>query len=174
MLISKSFSSEYVDMRHFALKTICLLFLFICFTSSSEEPLKSGKTIRFHPSKDKSSASGLYVPKDLNDCLDEFERILPQWAITEMKNSDRIDMIERNLDLRIWIENKWVWKRSRLSKWFKSIGLQYPIGMSEIILSSFWLKLNNKPIELEGQVKSYQFHRELIENIKNCPYSGVK
>jgi hypothetical protein len=59
--------------------------------------------------------------------------------------------------LGMWIRNNWgLWKGSKLKQYFLDKGIRNPDNMSGIILTSYHRYLNNKPIDLEGQIKNYQ------------------
>jgi predicted Zn-ribbon and HTH transcriptional regulator len=66
------------------------------------------------------------------------------------------------------IRNGWeLWKgKNRISRFFKSKGITHPDDMSSIILTSFHRDLNNKPIDLEGQISVYQEYWNKLKNKK--------
>jgi hypothetical protein len=99
----------------------------------------------------------VYIPKDLDDCFAELKKTLSKEVIEKMKSGTEKQMIRYHHGLGTWLRNNWgLRKGSRLSKWFNEKGIRNPDDMSGIILNSFWRDLNNKPIELEKQVKHYQ------------------
>jgi hypothetical protein len=55
------------------------------------------------------------------------------------------------------IRNEWgLWHGSVLAKWFNARGIYHPDDMSGIIIDTFWRTVNDKPIELEAQIKHCQ------------------
>jgi len=68
-------------------------------------------------------------------------------------------MITYHLGLGMWLRNNWcLWHGSELQTYFIELGLVHPDDMSGIILDSFWRSLNNKPLDLEGQIAHYTTH----------------
>lgn len=62
----------------------------------------------------------------------------------------------------MWIRNKWgLWRGSKLRDYFLDKGIRHPDNMSDIILTSYYRYLNNKPINLDEQIMNYQ---ELYES----------
>jgi len=106
----------------------------------------------------------VYVPKDLDDCFAQLKKILSKDLIEKMKTGPEEDMIDYHHGLGTWLRNNWgLWKGSRLSKWFNARGIKHPDDMSGIILDSFWRHLNNKPINLDEQVKYYQDYWKAVD-----------
>ena len=102
-------------------------------------------------------AHQVYIPKDLDDCFTQLEKILSKETVVKMKNGPEKDMIHYHHGLGMWLRNKWgLWKGSRLSKWFNDKGIFQPDNMSGIILDSFWRHLNGKPLNPDEQIKHYQ------------------
>ena len=106
------------------------------------------------PTEDKGSPSGLYIPKDIEDCFKELEKMLHPDLIQEMKSGTELDMAQHHFGLGRWMRNNWqLWGISRLSAYFNGLGVHHPDNMSGIILTSFWRHLNNKPIEFDKQIE---------------------
>lgn len=98
-----------------------------------------------------------YIPTDLDDCFRQLKKILKPEDIHQIRNRTEKDMSEYHFGLGMWLRNNWgLWAGSRLAKWFNEKGVFHPDDMSGVILDSFWRHLNEKPIDLEGQVKGYQ------------------
>ena len=98
-----------------------------------------------------------YIPKDLEDCFVELNRLLSKDLIETMRTGAEEDMIYYHHGLGTWIRNNWgLWKGSRLSRWFNEKGIHRPDDMSGIIFDSFWRHLNAQPIHLEQQIKTYE------------------
>jgi hypothetical protein len=99
----------------------------------------------------------VYIPKDLDECFDELKKKLSEKQVEKMKNGREEEMFRYHHGLGRWLRNKWgLWKGSRLSRWFNDKGIRHPDDMSGIIFISFWRHLNNRPINLESQIKHYQ------------------
>jgi hypothetical protein len=65
----------------------------------------------------------------------------------------------------MWIRNNWgLWRNSKLKHYFLDKGVGHPDDMSGIILTSYHRFLNNKPIDLDGQIKKYQdFYKGIVQ-----------
>ena len=130
----------------------------------SENKAKQDSKSRIHPTLDNASPTKVYIPKDLNDCFVELEKMLSPELLKEMKSGKEEHMIIYHMSLGIWMRNNWgFWGGSRLSRYFNSIGIRHPDDMSGIIFTSFWRHLNNKPIDLSEQVKYYQDYWKKLE-----------
>ena len=98
-----------------------------------------------------------YIPKDLDDSIDTLIKMLVEEDYNELKNGPEDDMILQHHFLGRHLRNEWgLWHDSILSKWFNEQGIEHADDMSAIILTSFWRKVNDKPINLDEQIKEYQ------------------
>jgi len=114
---------------------------------------------RINPTRDSGSESGIYIPRDLEDCFSELERMLSSSLIETIKSGNEEDLIDYHLGLGLWIRNNWgLWGDSRLRKYFSSQGIDHPDDMSGIIIDSFWRRLNSLPLNLEQQIEVYKEH----------------
>lgn len=99
----------------------------------------------------------IYIPENLDDCFVQLKKLLKPEDIDKMKAGTEDDMTQYHFGLGMGMRNGWeLWGGSRLAKWFNAQGITHPDDMSGIILDSFWRHLNEKPINLEQQVKYYQ------------------
>lgn len=71
------------------------------------------------------SLNGLYIPKDINECLTEFDKVYDQKSKEQFKNWDE----EKAVNLGHlggpgkWLRNNWgLWGGSRLQKYFMDLG----------------------------------------------------
>jgi hypothetical protein len=109
------------------------------------------------PRKDATSKTGYYIPRDLDDALVELDRIMGTKGHEEVIRATEDGMIEYHHGLGTWLRNNWgLWGGSRLSEYFHQLGIRHPDDMSGIIFDSYWRKLHDRPIDLEGQVRYYQ------------------
>lgn len=102
--------------------------------------------------------SGVYIPKDLDDCFKQLGSILNEMTINEIEGIDVDELAKRfHFGLGRWMRNNWqLWKGSRLSYYFNNIGVYHPDDMSGIILTSYQRHLKGEDIKLEEQIKHYQ------------------
>src|SRR5690606_13869140 len=97
-----------------------------------------------------------YIPKDLNDALEYLTCTWTDKDKEDFKSKDeKIAVSELHMGTGQGIRNGWgLWQRKNsLYHYFKSKGVFHPDDISSIILTSFHRQLNNKEIDLDGQVK---------------------
>ena len=94
------------------------------------------------------------IPENPQECFDQLQQELAPEGIEAIRNSSEDDLTMLHLQLGMWIRNNWgLWEGSKLAEWFRERGVEDPDDMSEIIIHSFWLLLNDKPVNLEEQLK---------------------
>jgi|TARA_Y100000310_G_C20685879_1_gene818956 hypothetical protein len=124
------------------------LLLSVDCTSDQESPSPDANEV---PARTNS-----YIPKDLDDCFAQLERVLEPEQIEAIRTGTEADTIQYHFGLGMWIRNNWkLWGGSRLTKWFNAVGVMHPDDMSSIILISFWRHLNNRPIDVGQQIQYY-------------------
>ena len=91
--------------------------------------------------------NGVYIPRNLEECFLELDKLLPEVDIREMKALPKSeDMIRYHLGLGMWIRNNWgLWGGSRLQTYFQEKGIRHPDNMSGLLLSFYydWLHGQN-------------------------------
>ncbi|SYZ74492.1 hypothetical protein TRIP_C90120 [Candidatus Zixiibacteriota bacterium] len=106
-----------------------------------------------------------YIPVDLSDCLTQLDKTLSQEVHDTLMAWDEEDLWKAHFRLGMWIRNNWgLWGRSRLSNWFNAQGIKHPDDMSNIILTSYWRYLHDKPIGLDDQINRFEVY------YKDCSY----
>ncbi len=99
----------------------------------------------------------IYIPKDLDECFVELNKMLKPEDLEIVKNRTESNIGTMHHGLGRWLRNNWgLWAESSLAKWFNEKGIHHADDMSGIILTSFWRDINSEPIELEEQIKFYQ------------------
>lgn len=97
-------------------------------------------------------------PKDIEEAVAYFEK---RWSKKDKKKfSDKPEkraVLDAHFGVGMWIRNEWIRgnRDTLLINHFNSLGIYHPDDMSSIILTSLHRKLNNKPLDIEGQVKYY-------------------
>ena len=120
---------------------------------------------------------GVYIPKNLEDCFLEIDKMLNDSLKTEFKKISEDDFTGKtHFGLGIWMRNNWsLWGSSRLSRYFNEKEIYHPDDMSGIILTSYHRKLTNKNIDLENQINYYKTYWKVAEEPKKKDYpKGVK
>jgi WD40 repeat protein len=103
------------------------------------------------------------VLRNLDDCFDELNRLLPPKAVEEIKNTKEKDlcMYTGGPSLGMQLRNTWGLRGSTpLVTYFNSLGITDGAAMSTIIIESYWRHLNSKTVELEKQVEREKFYAD--------------
>jgi len=99
------------------------------------------------------------IPNDLSECFKEIRIIMSNSEDEEwFKTSSEDDaIISTHHGLGEYIRNNWnLWtKKSNLYHYLVKMGLTHPDDMSTFILRSFHRLLNNKDLDLNGQIEVY-------------------
>jgi len=92
------------------------------------------------------SIDGIYIPRNLEECFIELNKILKPKDIETFKNlKDRDETVLYHLGLGMSLRNRWrLWTGSRLKQYFITKGIQHPDNMSGLILSFYYDWLNGK------------------------------
>jgi len=98
-----------------------------------------------------------YIPANLDDSLVQLYCLLEPETIQKMANGSEDEMVRYHHGLGTGLRNSWgLWTKSRLYVYFYDLGLRHPDDMSGVILKSFWRRLNDQPLDVEGQILRYQ------------------
>ena len=139
-------------------KTIILLVTFLAtqFTPSIGQTSSNNKT------HTKALKDTNYIPIDLDDCLQQLDKIFADSSKVKIKAMTEDHFSARmHLDFGMWMRNKWeLWKGSRLTKFFNENGIYHPDDMSGIILDSYYRYLTGQEVKLSEQIKYYQDYWE--------------
>jgi len=122
-------------------KAILAIFLCSILYADEKKPQNS----------DEETVKKIYIPKDLNDCFKELNKLLAKGDIDKIKKG-KVDAVDMHFGLGMGIRNTWgLWGDSRLAKYFKKHGIKHPDNMSGIILDSYVDHLKGKPINFDWQ-----------------------
>ena len=105
---------------------------------------KQNKEKEFQRRLTLDSIEGVYIPKDLQDCFAQLDKILKPVDKKAIRNfKDHMETYSLHMSLGMWIRNNWgLWGGSRLLKYFTDRGVTHPDSMSSVILWYYydWLK----------------------------------
>lgn len=92
------------------------------------------------------SINGYYIPKNLEECFDELNRLLSPEEIEKIKNLDhKNEIMLYQFKYGDWIQNIWgFWGGSRLQKYLASKGIKNEEFMSVLILEFYYDWLNGR------------------------------
>jgi hypothetical protein len=117
------------------------------------------------------SCSSKELPKDLNESIAYFERHWSSGQLRDFKEKDeRKAVTELHMSVGMWIRNNWIHgdRNPKLIKFFDSLNFKHPDDISSTILRSLHRKLNNKDIDLQGQIDYYEaYWKPIIECEEN-------
>ena len=113
------------------------------------------------------------IPNNLEEAIEELKLNLSD-NIEEIKQMSEDDFLSsahfslgmslRNLWNLWWYEGHpykdkgWSEEKPKLTEWFNNIDIFHADDMSGIILTSLYRNINNKPYDLNGQIKIYKKH----------------
>jgi len=105
--------------------------------------------------------NGLYIPKNLEECFLELNKLLKPKDIKTIKSlKNRNETIQYHLNFGMWLRNNWgLWEGSRLQQYFIGKGIHHPDGMSSTILEYYYDWLNEQHTawkEFEMKTKEHQ------------------
>lgn len=116
-----------------------------------------------HPNFDNDFKYGIYIPKDMSDCLDELDDLLPDYVKDSMKTLDLRASTLKYGRLMQWISKKWaLWDTSRIVKYFSQYGFKKAPTIARGIFESFWNYSNDKEITIEAKPKAYVINKNLF------------
>lgn len=92
------------------------------------------------------SINGIYIPKNLEECFLELNKLLKTKDIEAIKNlKDRNETILYHHGFGTWLRNNWgLWGGSRLQQYLIAKGLRHPDDMSATILEFYYDWLNGQ------------------------------
>src|ERR1035437_2532389 len=130
--------------------TYSIIILLIVFSSCRHNITNQTNTISNHPFLVSNQ-----LPKDLNEAIKYFEN---NWTETEKKEFIKDSLKNAHFSEGMWIRNNWIYdnRDSTLVNFFNNLYIHHPDDISSIILTSLYRKMNNKPIDLKGQIEEYK------------------
>lgn len=140
------------------MKTLLLIVLFL----ATQLTPSFGQTSSNNKKQSKTLKDTTYIPFDLDDCIQQLDKMFADSNKTKIKGMTEDDFSSRvHFDFGMWIRNNWgLWKGSRLSKYFNERGIYHPDDMSGIIFDSYYRHLTGQDIKLDEQIKYYKDYWE--------------
>lgn len=118
------------------------------------------------------SCSTKELPKNLNESIEYFEDHWSSGQLREFKEKDEEKAVsELHMSVGMWIRNNWIYgdRNPKLIRFFDSLNFRHADDISSTILTSLHRKLNNKDIDLQGQIDYYEaYWKPIIEEEENC------
>lgn len=101
-----------------------------------------------------SKLDGMYIPRDLYDAFNQLNKLMDDDAKqTFMAYSDEEVDRKTHGSLGVWLEHKWsLSEGSRLSEYFRKMGVPHYDYMIGIIIQSYHRHLHGKDLKIKEQV----------------------
>jgi hypothetical protein len=108
------------------------------------------------------------IPTNMEECINRLDILFSDTTKKYFGSKDeKAAVAEFNMMQGMAIRNNWkLWKGSVLSKYFNSYKVYHPEEMTYFIFTSYHRKLNDRPVDLDGQLNDYF---TLIERLKTNP-----
>jgi hypothetical protein len=138
---------------------------------------------------EQSTLSGQYIPKDLPDAISELNKLTEESSRAKFKTLTESEAEHKlYFSLGRWIATNWsFYEGSRLSHYFKEVGITFPEDQAIALIIAWHRTLNKKDInfkEIRDRLveKRKKEHEERLRNkqtvikeeIKKAPNSAVK
>src|SRR5437764_8049632 len=108
-------------MKPYSLVLVSVVLILLTLSATNSFVKQKSKN-RLNPTTNPDSKYKVYVPKDLENCYVELEKMLPENIIKEMKEGTEEDMIKFHHGLGTWLRNNWgLWGGSKLSEYFNQM-----------------------------------------------------
>ena len=122
----------------------------------------------------RSRLNGHYIPHDLLDCFRTLDTLMDEGVRERfMAFSDEEVDARTHASLGKWLDNRWsISEGSRLSAYFRKMGLPHPDYMVGLIIRSYHRHLHKRDLGIKEQVKAFKKDWEVkekarIEGLKN-------
>jgi hypothetical protein len=138
---------------------------------------------------EQSTLAGQYIPKDLPDAISELNKLTEESSRAKFKTLTESEAEHKlYFSLGRWVATNWsFYEGSRLSHYFKEVGITFPEDQAIALIIAWHRTLNKKDInfkEIRDRLveKRKKEHEERLrskqtvikEEIKKAPISGVK
>jgi hypothetical protein len=137
-------------------------------TIGIETIISKAKELGCHAMKakpDPNSKTRFYIPQDLEESIRELDSMLSIQAKDAIRLSSENEVADKYLlFVGMWLQKNWgLDDQSRLAKYFTKLRVMHPDSMSGIILQTYWMHLNGKPLEAEQLLEKYKEAEREIE-----------
>jgi len=140
---------------------VCLFNCFDVFSQNENETQNDEYENRIKM----DTINGVYIPIDLDDCIVQLNRLLPDSFKTEIIKMTKDEFTGSvHFGLGMWLRNNWgLWGGSRLEVYLLNFDLIHPDTMSDFILGCYHKSLQGKRINVKQEVKKYHKKYKRLE-----------
>ena len=118
-----------------------------------------------------NSNDSTYIPKDIDDCFEQLDRLLPEENKSEIRAMSKEEFVTNaHFGIGMWMRNNWqLWRGSKLSKYYNDLGIHHEDDMTGIITTSHHRHLIEKEMkreiaeELQKMTQNYAY--ELLNSL---------
>jgi hypothetical protein len=173
---------------------LSFVFILLRFALNAQAELQPADNLKQYQENykwriEQSSLSGQYIPKDLPDAISELNKLTDESSRAKFKNLSEIEAEHKlYFSLGRWVATNWsFYEGSRLSHYFKEVGITFPEDQAISVIIAWHRTLNKKEInfkEIRDRLveKRKKEHQERLRNkqtvikeeIKKAPNSSVK
>ena len=113
------------------------------------------------------------APNNLEEAFSVLDQKLSPEARQQFKQTPEVEAVTMaHMSLGLFIRNEWFRSGgSKLPGLLQGMGARHKDDMSSIVLTSYWRKLNGKPLELEQQGECYRLWWQEQERLANASKS---
>ncbi|ROL61178.1 hypothetical protein D9V86_07110 [Bacteroidetes/Chlorobi group bacterium ChocPot_Mid] len=153
----------FFNMINLKANIITILFLFFIFTQQLFPQKESIPGVGFiNPTHDKSSKSGYYIPKNVKDCINELDKMLPDKVKEDIEISSLNDNMIKYNTVMPWLYLNWdMADTSRIVKYLLDYGFSPETDFSKIIFESYLKYKKGFPLRFEVTPKVYSIGKNL-------------
>ncbi len=115
----------------------------------------------------KEYLNGVYIPKDLADSFVQLSKLTDNASEQKFKNApEEFAAKKLHFSLGRWMIYNWqFYEGSRLSHYFRQMGLTHPDDMAQFIIVTYHRHLNKKPLNPKPLIEEFVNNRKsLIQN----------
>ncbi|MCI5081744.1 MAG: hypothetical protein MRY78_08635 [Saprospiraceae bacterium] len=149
-------------MRRVLFFATCLLFFSLTMTAQKPAETESEWEKEYNARVRKSVINGVYIPKDLNDALNQLDKLIDSESKVKFKWLEEDEAVKKlHFSFGRWIIYNWsLYEGSRLSVYFQQIGVTYPDDIAKLLMRAYHRKLNRKDLDFPGLAKFYAEKRK--------------
>lgn len=124
----------------------------------------------------KSRINGVYIPKDLNDAIEQLIKLSPEKSLEKFKMVPEDGVAKKlHFGLGRWMIVNWnFYDGSRLSHYLKNLGVGHPDDMADFLIVSLHRHLNGKDLKTaesaaiikKKNIEKVKKRRKVIDTIK--------
>lgn len=155
-------------------RNIALLLMFGTFLFNgnlvAQDPISDEQTFesRYARNIKKSRINSVYIPKDLDEAMEELKALSSEGALAKFKSGEEGLVAKRlHFGLGRWMIYNWnFYEGSRFSHYLKEMGVAHPDDQARLVIIALHRQLNEKDLALEDLiVQLNEARKKLLESL---------